>query len=286
MSHQARLARYGEVSTALGLLSDQRLGRLVDGARALGSGVGGASSVLDVAGVPVFVKRIPLTDLEREPGNVRSTGNVFGLPMGSSNGRWPPPRWAERSSTPSPDSSTCSGRTFRRRSGVKGVHSGLLGPRRGGVRLNGNVGAMPEELVCVGALITDADGRLFVQRRSMNRRLFPGAWDIVGGHVEAGEGLHEALRREVLEETGWQVTRIGPAAGTFGWLGNDGWRRVEHDYPVEVAGDLSAPRLEAGKHTEYRWITAAELDLMTVNRAVDADLLAWIAALTEVLRQP
>lgn len=82
MSHQARLVRYGEVSTALGLLSDQRLGRLVDGARALGSGVGGASSVLDVAGVPVFVKRIPLTDLEREPGNVRSTRNVFGLPMG------------------------------------------------------------------------------------------------------------------------------------------------------------------------------------------------------------
>lgn len=145
---------------------------------------------------------------------------------------------------------------------------------------------MVEELVCVGALITDADGRLFVQRRSMERRLFPGAWDIVGGHVEAGEGLHEALRREVREETGWEVARIGPAAGTLGWVGNDGRRRVEHDYPVEVAGDLAAPRLEAGKHTEYRWITAAELDLMTVNRTVDADLLEWIGLLTAVLERP
>ena len=77
----ARLARYGDVSTALGVLSDHQLGRLVDEARALGAGVGGASALLDVAGAPVFVKRIPLTDLEREPGNVRSTGNVFGLPV-------------------------------------------------------------------------------------------------------------------------------------------------------------------------------------------------------------
>ncbi|HEY3502090.1 MAG TPA: serine/threonine protein phosphatase [Actinocatenispora sp.] len=80
MSHQARLARYGEVSTALAMLGDHQLGRLVDDAQALGSGVGGASAVLDIAGTPVFVKRIPLTDLERRPENVRSTANMFGLP--------------------------------------------------------------------------------------------------------------------------------------------------------------------------------------------------------------
>ncbi|MET7751933.1 serine/threonine protein phosphatase [Micromonospora sp. NPDC005367] len=36
--------------------------------------------MLHVAGVPVFVKRVPLTDLERRPENVMSTANVFGLP--------------------------------------------------------------------------------------------------------------------------------------------------------------------------------------------------------------
>jgi hypothetical protein len=36
--------------------------------------------VLNIAGAPVFVKRIPLTDLERHPHNVMSTANVFGLP--------------------------------------------------------------------------------------------------------------------------------------------------------------------------------------------------------------
>ena len=81
MSHPARLARYGEVSSSLMLLSDRQLGRLVDAAGTMGRGIGGSSAVVDVAGVPVFVKRVPLTDLERRPGWVMSTANLFGLPV-------------------------------------------------------------------------------------------------------------------------------------------------------------------------------------------------------------
>jgi hypothetical protein len=81
MSHAARLGRYGEVSGTLMLLSDRGLGQLVDGASSAGSGIGGSSAVVEVAGVPVFVKRVPLTDLERRPGCVMSTANLFGLPV-------------------------------------------------------------------------------------------------------------------------------------------------------------------------------------------------------------
>jgi hypothetical protein len=81
MSHAARLARYSEVSSSLALLSDRTLGRLVDDAGSTGYGIGGASAVAEVAGVPVFVKRVPLTDLERRPGSVMSTANLFGLPV-------------------------------------------------------------------------------------------------------------------------------------------------------------------------------------------------------------
>jgi hypothetical protein len=74
------VVKYSAVSTALALLSDHRLGQLVDAAPAIGAGIGGTSALLDVAGIPVFVKRIPLTDLERQPHNVMSTANLFGLP--------------------------------------------------------------------------------------------------------------------------------------------------------------------------------------------------------------
>jgi hypothetical protein len=80
MSVNARPLRYNDVSTALALLSDDQLGRLVNDAQAIGAGVGGSCALLDVAGTPVFVKRIPLTDLERRPRNVMATANVFELP--------------------------------------------------------------------------------------------------------------------------------------------------------------------------------------------------------------
>ena len=80
MSHQARVARYGHVATALALLSDHRLSRLVAAAQPVGSGIGGTSALLDVGDIPVFVKRVPLTDVERDPQHVMSTANLFGLP--------------------------------------------------------------------------------------------------------------------------------------------------------------------------------------------------------------
>lgn len=131
-------------------------------------------------------------------------------------------------------------------------------------------------LLCVGALIADANGRFFVQRRAPHRRLFPNTWDIVGGHVEPGETLEEALRREVYEETGWTVTRVLGTVGQCRWRGNDGLERLETDFRVAVDGDLDRPRLEEGKHTEYRWLGPDELDLLLENREPGDDLLRAI----------
>jgi hypothetical protein len=80
MSYDARLAAHSAVSTALARCSDLELSDLLDAAEPLGSGIGGTSALLDISGTPVFVKRVPLSDLERQPENVRSTANLFGLP--------------------------------------------------------------------------------------------------------------------------------------------------------------------------------------------------------------
>ncbi|MET7296623.1 protein kinase family protein [Streptomyces griseoloalbus] len=81
MSRGARLAAHGAASTALALRSDRTLRELVDAAPPIGSGIGGKTALLEADGTPVFVKRIPLTDLERRPENVQSTANLFGLPL-------------------------------------------------------------------------------------------------------------------------------------------------------------------------------------------------------------
>ena len=81
MSRDARLTAHSAASTSLALHSDQALRELVDKAVPIGSGIGGKSALLEIAGIPVFVKRVPLTDLEGQPEHVRSTANLFDLPV-------------------------------------------------------------------------------------------------------------------------------------------------------------------------------------------------------------
>ena len=51
--------------------------------------------------------------------------------------------------------------------------------------------------------IFDNQGRLYLQKRSMDKDIQPGKWDTaVGGHVSLGEDVAQALRRETLEEIG------------------------------------------------------------------------------------
>jgi isopentenyl-diphosphate delta-isomerase type 1 len=53
----------------------------------------------------------------------------------------------------------------------------------------------------------DRDGRLYLQKRSASKDTNPGRWDTsVGGHVSAGESVHDALVREAREELGVEAS--------------------------------------------------------------------------------
>lgn len=75
-----RLISYAKISNRLACLSDMQLEELLKTATVLSVGYG-ENVTLHVNGIPVFIKKIPLTDLERKPENRRSTANIFNLPM-------------------------------------------------------------------------------------------------------------------------------------------------------------------------------------------------------------
>lgn len=51
--------------------------------------------------------------------------------------------------------------------------------------------------------VFNAKGELYLQKRPMHKDIQPGKWDTaVGGHIDYGETVEEALRREVREELG------------------------------------------------------------------------------------
>ena len=118
------------------------------------------------------------------------------------------------------------------------------------------------------AFLVDADGRLLLLDCADPAR--PGVrwWELPGGGVEAGEDEVDALRREVLEETGLVVDRdaVGPLVwtqeSTFLHRGERRFTRCHGRVVRTSAQDAAQPALtddEQDTILGQRWWTRAEL---------------------------
>lgn len=115
--------------------------------------------------------------------------------------------------------------------------------------------------------LIDREGRIYLQKRSMEKDLLPGYWDTaVGGHVTYGELAQEALYREAAEELGF--TRFNPIfLEAYVW---ETERDREYVFIYAAVGhpDLTPDNPEV---TEGRWWTREELlaaagkDVLTPN---------------------
>ncbi len=71
-------------------------------------------------------------------------------------------------------------------------------------------------------LVYNPEGKVYIQKRSRSKRLYPGRWDIsVSGHVLANESREDAALRELDEELGirqvnlkfWRAVEAAPETG-------------------------------------------------------------------------
>jgi len=117
----------------------------------------------------------------------------------------------------------------------------------------------PDEYrMAVGMWIMDKDGRIFLTRRSMEKRYAPGKWENPAGHVQAGETPVHAVIRELLEETGLtvseeQITLLGCSC-TWPYLGRD--------FGVRMDVELSSVRFQKGETCDAKWVTFDEFAAM------------------------
>lgn len=111
---------------------------------------------------------------------------------------------------------------------------------------------------CTFILARDAEGRVFVHRRTPTKLVFPSLYDMfVGGVVGAGESYADAALREAEEELG--VHGLPRPTPLFKFLYDDGAGKSWWSYLYEVRCDLPvAPQVE-----EVAWhafITEDELE--------------------------
>ncbi|MFK4068995.1 NUDIX hydrolase [Streptomyces sp. NPDC029674] len=90
---------------------------------------------------------------------------------------------------------------------------------------------------CAFILARDAEGHVFVHRRTPTKLVFPSLYDMfVGGVVGAGESCDDAALREAEEELG--VQGLPRPAPLFKFLYDDGTGKSWWSYVYEVRCDL------------------------------------------------
>ena len=106
------------------------------------------------------------------------------------------------------------------------------------------------------SFIVLCEGKLLVERRSLDARTDPGIIAIPGGHIQGGESLVEAVQRELLEETGLNCDSFTLIAKKF------------HSTPLEnqtvyyyLCNDWVG-ELVCNEADELFWISLDEADLL------------------------
>ena len=100
------------------------------------------------------------------------------------------------------------------------------------------------------------DGKYLMLHRSLDREIMPGVWMAPGGKREKGEGLFEAARREVLEETGAKIKNLRVRAVGVAVL---------HDLELELFFEMVLADYASGEvkydcvEGDLQWLTPKEI---------------------------
>ena len=107
---------------------------------------------------------------------------------------------------------------------------------------------------CVGVMIRNADGHVFVGQRNDH---YEHAWQMPQGGVDAGEDPREAALREMWEETGIEPGLVRVVAETEDWL--------LYDLPPELLGKIWKGKYRGQKQ---KWFL---LDFQGTDEQVNID---------------
>ena len=113
-------------------------------------------------------------------------------------------------------------------------------------------------------VIMRPDGKFLITQRVMTKAWAPGWWEVSGGAAQAGEESEEAVKREILEETGLDVS--GAKGGyVFTYKREnpgEGDNYFVDIYRYEMDFNESDLKLQEAETLGYRLATAEEIKVL------------------------
>lgn len=109
----------------------------------------------------------------------------------------------------------------------------------------------------VNAFIINSQGKIWIPRRTANKRVFPSCLDMsMGGHVESGETYEQTFKRETQEELNLDTDTV--PVRLLGHLSpqKDGVSAFMNVYEIKMD---EAPNYNKHDFTEYFWLTPKEI---------------------------
>ena len=120
----------------------------------------------------------------------------------------------------------------------------------------------------VGAFLVRQSGEVLMGLRASWKAAWPLHWDTIGGRVEDGESLDQALIREVHEEVGVRPTTFRLLAIVRERRPDIHGEMLHHLYAV-TGWEGGEPSNTSDEHTELKWFNVGEMRALT--NIVDAD---------------
>jgi 8-oxo-dGTP diphosphatase len=116
--------------------------------------------------------------------------------------------------------------------------------------LAGRYQVVPRSII----LLTDGD-KVLLQKASAQKKIYPGTYNGIGGHIERGEDVLDGAKRELREEAGISCTGL-QLAGTI-------MIDVQEDIGILLfvfCGDQIEGELRSSNEGTLHWIEMAKLD--------------------------
>lgn len=118
----------------------------------------------------------------------------------------------------------------------------------------------------VPVIIQNDKNEILLGKRSIDSTFYPDIWGLPGGMIEYGEGIENAVKREVKEELGVEVKIIKRAYGIYENFPNKkcNLHTIDIPYYVKITKGTPKPKDET---SEVRWFKPSEINKITLAYA-------------------